>query len=222
MDNISFKITGDGSHTLYVNDLGETYHSINGAIQESKHIFINSGFNYIKQTQFKILEVGFGTGLNAFLSLLECIKTKTKVDYTTLEVFPLSNEIIVQLNYSSELKSTPMETESFHLLHQVAWERYQKITPNFQLKKKKVELNNYQTTEQFDLIYFDAFAPQVQSEMWTKPVFEKMYNLLSDGGILVTYCAKGSVKRTLKEVGFTVENLPGPPGKREITRALKL
>lgn len=221
MENISFKITADGSHTLYVKNLGETYHSTNGAIQESKHIFINAGFNYLKKPQLKILEVGFGTGLNAFLTLLECVKTKTKVDYTTIETFPLANKIIEQLNYTKELKSTLKETKLFHLLHQVAWERYQKITPNFQLNKIKVELNDYQTIEQFDLVYFDAFAPQVQPEMWTKPIFEKVYDLMSEGGILVTYCAKGSVKRTLIEVGFNIENLPGPSGKREITRAWK-
>ncbi len=221
MENISFKITADGSHTLYVKDLNETYHSINGAIQESKHIFINAGFNYLKKPQLKILEVGFGTGLNAFLTLLECIKTKTKIDYTTIETFPLANKIIEQLNYTTELKSILKETKLFHLLHQVAWERYQKITSNFQLNKIKVELNNYQTIEQFDLVYFDAFAPQVQPDMWTKSIFEKVYDLMSEGGILVTYCAKGSVKRTLIEVGFNIENLPGPPGKREITRARK-
>ena len=221
MENISFKITADGSHTLYVKDLNETYHSINGAIQESKHIFINAGFNYLKKPQLKILEVGFGTGLNAFLTLLECIKTKTKIDYTTIETFPLANKIIEQLNYTTELKSILKETKLFHLLHQVAWERYQKITSNFQLNKIKVELNNYQTIEQFDLVYFYAFAPQVQPDMWTKSIFEKVYDLMSEGGILVTYCAKGSVKRTLIEVGFNIENLPGPPGKREITRARK-
>ena len=113
VENICFKITADGSHTLYVKDLEETYHSINGAIQESKHIFINAGFNDIKKTRLKILEVGFGTGLNAFLTLLECMKIKTKVDYTTIEAFPLSNEVIEQLNYTTELKSTLKETKYF-------------------------------------------------------------------------------------------------------------
>ena len=221
MNKRELKITEDGSHTLYVEALDETYHSTHGDIQESLHVFINAGLNYCSKSHLRVLEIGFGTGLNAFLTLLATKKQGVKINYTSLEAFPLENEIIEQLNYTNALRLDSKEKEQFTLLHKVEWESYQKITDWFNLKKIKKELLNYQAEEQFDLIYFDAFGPNVQPEMWIKNIFTEMYNCLSNGGVLVTYCAKGSVKRTLKEVGFNLEGLPGPPGKREMTRAIK-
>jgi len=222
LDKRSFKITADGSHTLYVEKLDETYHSTHGAIQEAKHVFINAGLNYIEKNELNILEVGFGTGLNAFLTLLEAEKKGLKINYTGIEAFPLDEEVIQQLNYKEELRSTVKEEGRYNLLHSVEWESEQKITEPFQLHKIKIELATYTPKEHFDIIYFDAFGPRVQPDMWTEAIFEKMYNCLTKNGILVTYCAKGSVKRGLKTVGFELESLPGPPGKREMTRAIKL
>jgi tRNA U34 5-methylaminomethyl-2-thiouridine-forming methyltransferase MnmC len=220
MDNITFKITEDGSHTLYLKDLDETYHSKHGAIQEALHVFIDAGLNFVNLPHLNILEVGFGTGLNTFLTLQE--STDRSINYTSLEAYPLSEDIVSQLNYTKELKLNSEGIQLFKMCHQVEWESYQKITPKFNLNKIKVELAKYKSTVKFDVIYFDAFGPNVQPEMWEKAIFENMYAVLSDNGVLVTYCAKGSVKRTLKEVGFEVEPLPGPPGKREMTRARKL
>lgn len=222
MDNREFKITGDGSHTLYVEALDETYHSKHGAIQEALHVFIYAGLNYFDKPKLNVLEIGFGTGLNAFLTLLEAQKNNTETNYTGIEAFPLEEDIIGQLNYIKELDSNEDEAELFKQLHQVGWESHQKITDSFSLNKTKVELDQFETNEKFDVIYFDAFGPNVQPEMWTETIFKKMYNCLTDKGILVTYCAKGSVKRGLKAIGFEVVSLPGPPGKREMTRAVKV
>ncbi|MBL4592902.1 MAG: tRNA (5-methylaminomethyl-2-thiouridine)(34)-methyltransferase MnmD [Flavobacteriales bacterium] len=222
MDKREFKITADGSHTLYVEALDETYHSKHGAIQEAVHVFIEAGLNYFNQPSLNVLEIGFGTGLNAFLTLLEAEKTGVEINYTGIEAFPLEEEIIKGLNYTAELNSTDKEKQLFKQLHQVEWESTQKITELFSLNKTKVELEQFETREQFNIIYFDAFGPRVQAEMWTEAIFKNMYNSLAKDGVLVTYCAKGSVKRTLKAVGFEVEPLPGPPGKREMTRAKKL
>ena len=219
MDNITFKITEDGSHTLYLKGLDETYHSRHGAIQEAMHVFIAAGLNCSAQSKLNILEIGFGTGLNAFLTLQE-LNHRT-VNYTSLEAFPLSDDIVNELNYTVELDLDSTGIDQFNKMHQVGWGNYQEITPKFNLKKVNQKLDQFTTTEKFDLIYFDAFGPRVQPEMWTKEIFENMYGVLYQNGILVTYCAKGSVKRTLKEVGFMVEPLPGPPGKREMTRARK-
>jgi len=222
LDKKEFKITADGSHTLYVPSLDETYHSSHGAIQEAIHVFINAGFNYINKQKLKVLEIGFGTGLNAFLTLLEASNQNRNIKYTSLEAYPLDQEIISQLNYTEELNSTTKEVTLFYKLHQVEWECYKKITKHFSLSKKKVKLSDFNPDEQFDIIYFDAFGPRVQPNMWTVSIFETMYNCLEKDGVLVTYCAKGSVKRALKEVGFEIEALPGPPGKREMTRAKKV
>lgn len=221
MDKNALKITADGSHTLYVEELDETYHSVHGAIQEAKHVFINAGLNYTHKDAVNILEVGFGTGLNAFLTLLDSQETNRDIHYTGVEAFPLQEELLNDLNYLKELKAKEKEVKLFHLLHQCNWNSYQFIMDNFRLKKVQTDLNNFIADEQFHIIYFDAFGPRVQPELWDKSIFEKMYKALNERGVLVTYCAKGSVKRTLKEVGFEIESLPGPPGKREMTRAVK-
>jgi len=222
LDKKELKITEDGSHTLFVPGLNETYHSSHGAIQESLHVFIGAGLRYLNNKEISVLEIGFGTGLNAFLTLLEANRTETIINYTSLEAFPLEMGLVRQLNYTSELKLKDSVGELFNKLHEVEWEGGQFITNEFELKKLKIKLDNFNTSEKYDVIYFDAFAPQIQPEMWTVSVFEKMYQCLNNKGILVTYCAKGVVKRGLKEVGFKIESIPGPPGKREMTRAHKI
>ena len=213
--------TEDGSHSLLLEELDETYHSIHGAIQESNHVFIEAGLNYWldknpASTSLRILEFGFGTGLNALLTSLR-IKSKIKVAYDSLEKYPLTKEISNSLNYGVVLNNS----ELFNTIHSVNWSTAQTITPNFSLNKIEVDFREYANTNQYDIIYFDAFSPSKQPELWTKEIFHKCYQLLNQGGLLVTYSAKGQLKRDLKSLGFMVESLPGPPGKFEITRAIK-
>ena len=214
--------TGDGSDTLFVPELNEHYHSTFGAINESKHIFIDAGFKQITDNQqdCRILEIGFGTGLNAFLTLIEARKKQVNVHYTSIEAFPLPGNIIKQLNYPDLLD--PSEAGLFILLHNRAWGKEEKITGSLTLLKIKDKLENCDfPTGYFDLVYFDAFGPEVQPELWTSEIFCKIFNSTVPGGILVTYSSKGSIRRSLKNAGFSVEKLPGPTGKREITRATK-
>lgn len=223
MDKPEIKITADGSHTLYIPSLDETYHSVHGAIQEAIHVYIDAGFNYFKiKEKLNVLEVGFGTGLNTFLTYQEALKNAVEVNYTSIEAYPLAIYDVEKLNYLQELKASGIEESIFNKLHQVKWNENEKITTSFSLRKLKIMLQNFNEKEQFDIIYFDAFGPRVQPELWEVPILHKMFNALNKNGVFVTYCAKGSVKRALKEVGFTIENIPGPPGKREMTRARKL
>lgn len=221
MDKPEIKITADGSHTLYVPNLDETYHSVHGAIQEALHVFIKNGFNYSNKQHLNILEIGFGTGLNTFLTLKEALKSKIKVNYSSIEAYPLSVETVNQLNYIEQLNMSSFEKENFNKLHEIEWESYQAVNTNFNLRKLNIKLQDYEEMELYDLIYFDAFGPRVQPNLWEENILKKMYNALKPNGVLVTYCAKGSVKRGLKSVGFKIESLPGPPGKREMTRAIK-
>jgi tRNA U34 5-methylaminomethyl-2-thiouridine-forming methyltransferase MnmC len=217
-------ITSDGSHSVYVPELNEHYHSRHGAIRESMHVFINAGFKKMAESksQISIFEAGFGTGLNTFLTYLEAAHLHLEVQYTTVEAFPLENEIIKTLNYPEELKSTSGEKLIFEKLHACSWEKTVQISKFFALKKLKITLQELDLKkESFDLIYYDAFGPPTQPEMWTAAIFSKLITYLTPGGILVTYCAKGEVKRTLKKVGFSIESLAGPPGKREMVRAIK-
>lgn len=216
---IEIKTTKDNSHTLYVPSLDETYHSIHGAIQEAKHVFINAGLNYFNNKNIKVFEVGFGTGLNACLANQYAIKNNVNIDYDSIELHPLSIDIIDKLNYVDFIDG--VGKAEFDKLHLTKWNEKCKISEFFTLQKINKSIFDYNEYNKFDVIFFDAFGPNTQPEMWTKSVFDKIYRMTKEDGVLVTYCAKGVVKRTLKDVGFFVETLPGPPGKREMTRAIK-
>ena len=211
----------DGSHTLFVPELDEHYHSIHGAIQESKHVFIETGLKALPENlkEINILEIGFGTGLNAFLTLLIAEETGKKINYTGLELYPLPAEIAAKLNYASIL--APDKENLFRALHQIPWEKNDNITENFTFQKLNTSASDIDFKNTFHLVYFDAFAPEKQPELWSTEVFKKMHDALLPGGILVTYCAKGQVRRNMLEAGFIVERLPGPPHKREMLRARK-
>jgi len=211
--------TEDGSHTLFIPELNENYHSIHGAEQESKHVFIEAGFKpFAKADKINILEIGFGTGLNTLLTFCESKKNNIEIFYTSIEKYPLTDKEVSKLNYGTKNEK---RKEIFTLLHKVEWESFVKISNNFNLKKIKTDLKDFIINNKFDLIYFDAFAPDIQSDLWSVTIFEKMYSCLNSGGCLTTYSAKGQVRRNMQEAGFTVERLPGPPGKREMLRALK-
>jgi tRNA U34 5-methylaminomethyl-2-thiouridine-forming methyltransferase MnmC len=221
----TLRICEDGSHTLFSEKAGECYHSIHGALNESLHIFIEAGFKSVSKKQkikkLRILEIGFGTGLNALLTAMEADNEKISVSYLGLEPFPIEAEIVKQLNYTDILAGN--SNFIFSALHESEWEKSLMIHSYFNFKKKQTGIMEVDLQDNcFDLIYFDAFSPEAQPELWEQEVFEKCFRVLAREGILVTYCAKGRVKRALKSAGFTVENLPGPKGKREITRALKL
>ena len=218
--------TGDGSHTFFVPKLNEHYHSTNGAIQESMHVYIRNGLLHVLQNsdiqEINILEIGFGTGLNAFLTLQEAEKHSVKIFYHTLELYPIPLDKIDQLNYADQTGRIENYTYLFYRLHTAAWENDVSITSNFTLHKEKIDFSkpdNLKTHKLYNLIYFDAFAPEKQPEMWTKEIFDHLFSLCNKNATLTTYCAKGSVRRMLQESGFTTERLPGPPGKREILRA---
>jgi tRNA U34 5-methylaminomethyl-2-thiouridine-forming methyltransferase MnmC len=213
--------TNDGSDSLYNRYLDETYHSRHGAIQEAKVVFIEAGLKHLlNRSTIRILEVGFGTGLNAWLSCLEVYQRQVLVDYTGIEAFPLESAMINALNYSSQIKH-PKALEFWQSIHRVPWEKSVSIYPKFTLKKVRNRVQEFQDENGFDAVFFDAFAPRVQPEMWEFHVFEKLAQLMNSGGILVTYSAKGSVRRDLIALGYSVERLPGPPGKREMMRAIK-
>lgn len=213
--------TRDGSNTLFVPELDETYHSSHGAIQESLHVFIRNGLNFqTALNDISVLEVGFGTGLNAFLSFIESIQTNRKITYTTLEPYPLEWDVVIKLNYM-DLLFNAKYLDFYQKIHSCAWESFLEISSNFSIKKQKLKLQDVVFDNEFDVIYFDAFAPRVQPDLWTEQIFASMYKALRPDGILVTYCAKGSVKRALKHVGFELQSIPGPPGKREMSRAIK-
>lgn len=214
--------SGDGSHTLFLPHLNETYHSHHGALAESIHVFIEKGLSFIAEGKnaVHILEIGLGTGLNALLTLNAAKTNQINVSYTSLEPFPLPEEIYLQLNYA-ELISGSLK-EDLLQIHKAEWENIHELHNNFHFCKHKKTLQNFETETKFDLIYFDAFAPNKQPEVWSIDNMKKCYQLLLQGGALVTYCAQGQFRRDLKAAGFVIESLPGPPGKKEMTRGLKL
>lgn len=212
--------TADGSYTLYVPELDEHYHSVKGALTESQHIFIEMGLKHSPTPEPHILEIGLGTGLNAFLTLLAAEEMQRKVHYTGIERYPLAEETLRQLDYPGIIGKK--HEEDYYAIHQAPWEKETNLSPWFTLHKIEGDFTRHTFQKGYDIIYFDAFAPEKQPEMWEQSLFNTLYNVLNEGGILTTYCAKGVVRRMLQTAGFTVERLPGPPGgKREILRATK-
>ena len=214
-------ITSDGSSTIHLPEWNEQYHSKHGAIQEAIHVFIKSGLSLFSNQKINILEIGFGTGLNSFITFLEAPKMNLEVDYVGVEAYPVIPEEISRLNYVDELNANEY-LNFFNEMHLQDWESENIISLIFSLTKRKQFFNEIKDVKAFDLIYFDAFGARVQPELWTEEIFKKMFVALKDGGVLVTYSAKGSVRRAMQTVGFLVEKLPGPPGKREMLRAKKV
>lgn len=221
--HLEIRQTKDGSNTLYVPALDEHYHSVHGALQESQHVFIKHGLEHVLQFRkdIKILEVGFGTGLNAILTYPFALAQKAFVQYDTLEKHPLQENVVEQLHFDNVILNPELQ-DVFRLMHKAPWNEPVDLIPYFTLQKIHETLEEFVAPQAYyDLIYFDAFAPEKQPELWSDEMFRKLYKATRPGGVLVTYCAKGSFKRSLKAAGFEVEALPGPPGKREMTRGLK-
>ena len=213
--------TADGSHTIRIEHWDEQYHSKHGAISESYHVFIDSGLKCVNKKHIAILEMGFGTGLNALISLIEADKISVQINYTAVEAYPVSKKEWLMLNYADQLNA-PGYDEHFQRMHSSPWSETVRITDNFSLTKLKEDMALVKKEEEYNLIYFDAFGYRVQPELWDLEVFRNMYHSLKNDGILVTYAAKGVVRRNMQAVGFEVERLPGPPGKREMLRGRKI
>jgi len=215
------KITADGSSTLYIPEMDENYHSDHGALQEAMHVFIENGLNTIDSELIEVFEMGFGTGLNALLTSIEAKKQKKSISYTGIEAYPVTEEHLLQINY---LKLVGEEHKNdFEKMHSTQWNQKTSINESFEFMKVLEKIESYHLPEnKFDLIYYDAFGPRAQASMWEIPILEKMFKALKPGGILVTYCAQGQFKRNLKTLGFNVIPLTGPPGKREMTKGIKV
>ncbi len=212
--------TDDGSHTLSSRYSGEHYHSTHGAQRESQHVFIRQGIASLEsRAPISVLEMGFGTGLNALLTQLFAARTRQRVAYVTIEAEPVPLEVVELLNYGRMVEGATVDL--FARLHAAPWDQTNDLDEWFTLQKVQARIEDVPFDPHFDVVYYDAFGPNYQPELWTQEAFAHMYGALRPGGILVTYCAKGQVKRDLRAVGFTVESLPGPPGKREMTRARK-
>lgn len=217
--SVKIEITGDGSLTVLDVTTGSTYHSRHGAKAESMHVFIGAGLNFLRNnglTSFRILEMGFGTGLNALLTAQQAGEGNLVVDYSALEPYPLEEKVWREL-----VTQQPSHTELFRVIHAAPWETRAVITKQFSITKHSSRLEDFTTTGPFDLIYYDAFEPNTQPELWTEEIFCKLYGITAQGGVLATYCAKGSVRRAMQDAGYVVERLPGPPFKREMLRAVR-
>ncbi len=218
-------ITGDGSHTIFVPELDETYHSAHGAVQESRHVFIEAGLDfYVKNSSAKtvrIFEVGFGTGLNALLTALYARNHIISIRYAGIEAYPLQRDEWSALNYPGAV-AAPGAYELFQKIHEAPWDENYEISSFFMLKKINGMIAEYEAGEKYDICYFDAFAPSKQPEMWDMKILEKIHGLLAPGGVFVTYSARGQLKRDLRSLGMEVAALPGPPGKKEMVRAVKV
>ena len=216
--NLQLVNTYDGSNSLKNLIINDSYHSKYGAINESKHIFINNGLKRISKKKIRVLEIGFGTGLNALLTQLYCDKKEQNIIYHTIDNLPLKKDTYSSLNYCDQLK---IDKDIFLKIHNSLWENEIELSNFFVLKKINCDFTKKLFNEKYDLIYFDAFSPSKQPEMWVLDNFKKLYNCLNRNGVLITYSSKGDVKRTIKEVGFNVFSVEGPTGKREITLACK-
>ena len=213
--------TSDGSKTIHIPEWNEQYHSKHGAIQEAYHVFIKHGLDLFQNQNISILEIGFGTGLNAFITYIESAKRNLEIEYVGAEAYPIVMEEVLKLNYVSELRANDLK-KVFDQMHQTKWGVKDDLRKGFSMLKRKQFFQEIDDVNKFELIYFDAFGARVQPELWSVEIFQKMINALKVGGVLVTYAAKGSVRRAMLEVGFSVEKLPGPPGKREMLRAMKV
>jgi tRNA U34 5-methylaminomethyl-2-thiouridine-forming methyltransferase MnmC len=217
-------ITDDGSTTIHLPEWDEQYHSKFGAIQEARHVFIQMGlFKVLEReaiSEVSILEIGFGTGLNALVTWQEAKKKQVLIEYTGVEAYPVSSEEVEHLNFPRMLEE-PEAASVFEKMHNTPWETPQVISNFFNITKQQKYFQAIDDVNKYDLIYFDAFGAGIQPDLWTEEIFGKMYLAIRDNGVLVTYAAKGSVRRAMLQVGFKVERLPGPPGKREMLRATK-
>ena len=215
------QITADGSHTLSIPHMQVTYHSKHGAIQESNHVFVDAGLKYYHElypgTSIKILEMGFGTGLNCLLSAIYAIDQNIAVEYNSLEAFPLQSEEYNTLNYGNLLNKNHL----FQEIHSCPWNQTHTLHAFFQMHKHHTTLQQFSANSLFNCIFFDAFAPSAQPELWTEEIFTQLFSLLVSGGLLVTYCSKSDVRRAMQAAGFRVTKIQGPPGKREMVRAFK-
>lgn len=216
--------TADGSATIYLPEWNEHYHSKHGALQEAQHVFIRTGFHHflekMKPLEVSVLEIGFGTGLNAMLTYFEAEKEQVSVNYTGVEAYPVSSEELAALDYSGVI-SKEGAASVFSSMHDAPWGRREEISSFFKLQKQQMFFSDIRAENSYDLIFFDAFGPRVQPDLWSEKIFKLMYRALKEDGVLVTYSAKGDVRRAMQSVGFIVERLPGPPGKREMLRATK-
>jgi tRNA U34 5-methylaminomethyl-2-thiouridine-forming methyltransferase MnmC len=213
-------LTKDGSTSIFLPELNETYHSKFGAIQEANHVFIKNGLSLLNDKSVSILEIGFGTGLNAFITFLEAEKSNQSINYVGVEAYPVEMEIVSQLNYVSQLEAIK-DQSIFDKIHQCDWEIENSITSNYNLTKRNQKIEDISDFSKFNLIYFDAFGFDVQPELWNDEIFQKMYDALLPKGIIVTYACRTSIKKAMLKAGFFVEKLPGAPGKREMLRAIK-
>lgn len=213
------KLTDDGSHTMFVPGLDESYHSTHGALQESRHVFIKQGLLNVSESSVRILELGFGTGLNALLSLAHSIQHELDIHYHAVEKYPLKENEYKLLNYEKFIDRLPEGSQ--HLLHTCPWGKMVKISERFTLFKEEADFRSMSLPPNINLVYYDAFSPDKQPELWTEEVIANIARVSEPGAILVTYTSKGMVRRTLNSCGFEVTKVPGPPGKREMILATK-
>lgn len=212
--------TKDGSVTIHLPEMQENYHSKFGAIQEANHVFIKNGLALTQSQPISILEIGFGTGLNAFITYLESLKSGQQIDYTGIEAYPVTPEEVVQLNYPEQLDAVNKQA-IFNTMHSQEWGQRNVLGTAFTLEKRRQFFHDIEDVNRFDLIYFDAFGYQIQPDLWSVEIFNKMFSALKKNGILVTYACRTVIKKAMMEAGFTTEKIPGPPGKREMLRGYK-